>query len=711
MTNRIKSVFVFGLIISIWAGSTLFARTAQNTAGTADADTATGTAGKQTVGATRATNIPQAIPQAASPAILPPFMAQSMIYDRPDMMMRLWYYSCMDEAKQRWLARFEQLTDVASVERYQKRQRDFFLARLDLPTERTPLNPQITGTIDRKIFRVEKIVFESQPNFHVSAAIFLPPKDKFTPPYPAVVVPCGHSDNGKASEAYQRACMLGAMNGLAMLIVDPIDQGNRFQHLDANGQPYAISVKAHNLVAIGGIPLGRSAATTMIWDLMRAVDYLQCRNDIIKDRIGVMGNSGGGTQSAYLMALDERIACASPACYVSSVLGDTIRSIGPPDDEQLIFGQGDFVLEHADYGIIRAPKPTLLCTATRDFFRINNSWETFRQMKRVYGLFGLGDRMELIETDNPHGYTRQLREGAVRWMLRWLANRDEAIVEDETIKIFTDDELRCVPGPGVLALPGARTVHDLNRQRNQQFKAVRDERCKNMTPQAASEMVRRVARFRSLDELPPAIIRQESKSRHRVALEPQPGIFLPIKARWQKTPSDSITIVIDDQGRNSDFVTQVFAKERGDVLAVDLRGWGETQGSGGRHSSPEWFGPDRNEFYFAFLLGKTYVGMRTEDLYSVIQYCRTHGKSKFKVIARGGAATIAIHAAIGAPGSIQCIQAVEPLPDWNDIVEQSPCPVQLTDLVYGALKEYDKSNLRRLCGKICETQTTAENKK
>lgn len=639
------------------------------------------------------------------PVEVPPsFLVRAMICDRPDMMMRNWYHHEMDKAKDQWQAKYDRLTEISDIIDYQKDHLDFFLRQLDLPNKRTPLNPQITGRITRPEFQVEKIVFESQPKFPVSAALFLPSQSKFKAPYPAVVLACGHSDNGKASLSYQRIAILGAMNGLAVLSVDPIDQGDRLEHLDSTGKPYAMTVKGHNMAAIGGIPIGRSTATIMMWDLMRAIDYLQTRPDIIHNQIGVFGNSGGGTQSAYLMALDSRIMAAAPACYVSSIAGKTIRTIGPPDDEQLIFGQVGFGLDHPDYCIIRAPKPTLLCTATKDFFNIGDSWETFRLAKRIYGRFGLGERMDLVETDEFHGYTKELREAGVRWMLRWLANRDETVIEDETIPVFTDDELRCVPAPGVFALPNVRTVYDLHRQRALELTDLRHNSLKNKTTEEAAVLVRKTANFRSLAEIPLPKIRSEAPTRSTAALECEPGIYLPLRSRW-KDLEGAITIVLDDQGRFSDFVTETFKKNKGDILAVDLRGWGETLGKGGRNTASEWFGIDRNEFYFAFMLGKTYVGMRTEDLFSVIRYCQSKGKTEFRLITRGSAETIALHAAVCEPGLIKEIQAVDPLPDWNEQVKNAPCPIQLTDYVYGALKNYDKSDLRKLVN-IKQIQTS-----
>ena len=94
---------------------------------------------------------------------------------------------------------------AADVERRQKELRAFFLASLgDLP-ERTPLNPRVVGTLKRDGYRVEKVIFESRPRHHVTSNLYLP---EGPGPFPGVLVPCGHGDNGKAYESYQRICIL-----------------------------------------------------------------------------------------------------------------------------------------------------------------------------------------------------------------------------------------------------------------------------------------------------------------------------------------------------------------------------------------------------------------------------------------------------------------------------------------------------------------------
>lgn len=95
--------------------------------------------------------------------------------------------------------------------------------------ERTPLNPKIVGTLKGEGYRVENVLFESRPEFHVTANLYLPT----TPgPWPGMIVPCGHSHDGKVAGGYQRICILLARHGMAALCYDPLGQGERYQMID-----------------------------------------------------------------------------------------------------------------------------------------------------------------------------------------------------------------------------------------------------------------------------------------------------------------------------------------------------------------------------------------------------------------------------------------------------------------------------------------------
>jgi len=375
----------------------------------------------------------------------------------PSEMMRAYWNRLSLAALDRSDAEYEKLKTPEQLLAHQQRMRQFFLAQLGSLPQRTPLCPQVTGRIERDGYAIEKVVFQSQPRHYVTGLVYLP---KVGGRVPGVLVPCGHSTNGKGADTYQRACILLARCGMVALCYDPIEQGERAQLLDAQGKPVSPSVGGHSLLGVGSALLGRNTATYRIYDGMRAIDYLQSRPEVDPKRIGCTGNSGGGTLTAYLMALDDRIQAAAPSCYLTS-FRRLLETAGPQDAEQNIAGKVAFGMDHSDYLLMRSPRPTLMCCATHDFFDITGAWATFRKAKRFYARQGYAERVDLVEADEQHGFTPPLRQAAVRWMRRWLLGIDEP-VWDSNPPVLKDPEIQCTPDGQVMRLPGARSTYDLN---------------------------------------------------------------------------------------------------------------------------------------------------------------------------------------------------------------------------------------------------------
>jgi dienelactone hydrolase len=312
--------------------------------------------------------------------------------------------------------------------------------------EKTPLNAKTVGVDRRDGYRVERVIYESRPHHHVTANLYVPDGKG---PFPAVMIPSGHDSNAKAAAAHQRMANLLVRNGIAVLAYDPIGQAERRQLLDAPNKAAIPSMtNEHTLIGIGALLIGQGTATYRIWDGIRSIDYLESRPEIDAKRIGCTGVSGGGTLTSYLMALDDRIACAAPACYITS-LERLFATIGPQDAEQNITGQVALGIEHADYLTMRAPRPTLLATGTQDFFDIKGSWTTYREATQIYNIMGHGERVGLVEFNIKHGYPKQMREAIARWMCRWLLNKDEQIVEP-MFEIVKDADLQCTRSGQVL---------------------------------------------------------------------------------------------------------------------------------------------------------------------------------------------------------------------------------------------------------------------
>lgn len=632
-------------------------------------------------------------------------------FGAPGEMMTHYLFAQVARAEQAWKDAYEARKTPEAIQEYQQRLKAEFVDRIGGFPERTPLNPQVVGTLQRRGYRVEKVVFESQPRHFVTAALFLPDADRYPPPYPGVLVPCGHSNDAKAYPNYAGYGALLATNGLAALVFDPIDQGERHQWQDADGKFTLWGTAAHNMVGKGCILLGWNTARYEIWDAMRAVDYLQSRPDILADRIGCSGISGGGTQTAYLMALDPRITAAAPGCYICGLFGRLLKTNGPQDAEQNIFGQLAWGMDHADYCMMRAPQPTLLLTATRDYFNIEDAWASFRMAKRLYGRLGYPDRMELAETDEEHGFTKQLREASVRWMLRWLAGRDEAIFEPEDLDVPNKADLQCTPEGEVMLLPGARSTYDLNRDQAVAL-AARRRQLWNETPREA--LIRQIAAtagIRPLDDLPEPTVQARGDLERpgyrvrKLLFQVEDGVVLPALLFVPEGTPTSKVLYVHEQGKAADAAPggaiESLVRAGKIVLAADLRGTGETQRTGQRYFQPEFHGPDGQDFYVAYLLGRSYVGMRAEDVMICARWLRTNYAPQDappEWIAVGHVGIPALHAAAVRPDLFGSVTLVRPFVSWTNAVELGVNKLPLVGTVHGALAVYDLPDLAALLG-------------
>ncbi|OHB85260.1 MAG: hypothetical protein A2Z38_03315 [Planctomycetes bacterium RBG_19FT_COMBO_48_8] len=611
-----------------------------------------------------------------------------------------------------WKQEYEQRKTPEQIAEYQKRLRDKFIEAIGGLPEHTPLNPQVTGVIQRDGYRVEKVIFESRPKHHVSALLFLPDAGKYKPPYPGVLVPCGHSDNGKAYESYQTMGALLALNGMAGLVFDPIDQGERSQMLSQ--LPELAGTRAHTMLGVGSILLGRNTALFEIWDGMRAIDYLQSRPDVDPKRIGCTGNSGGGTQTSYLMSLDERIIAAAPSCYITG-FERLLDTIGPQDAEQNIYGQLAFGMDHADYLMMRAPMPILICAATEDFFDITGVWNSFRYAKRLYTRMEFAERIDLLENDAGHNYNRLQRQGVVRWMSRWLLGQDLPITEPE-IKLLSDEEVLCAPGGQVMNLDGARSTYDLNRDFEKDLAGRRKKQWANKGRAELLDEVRRLAGIRRLAELPePKVtssgtVERDGYQVKKIILTSEDGIYLPalmfvpLVRDGQAHGTDAgqaAVLYIHEQGKAVDTAPggpiEAMVKTGKRVLAVDVRGTGETQQSK-QNKFTDAIGLDWKDVFTAYLLGRSYVGMRAEDVLVCTRFLRQEQAGPAELIAAGNVTIPALHAAALEPELFGSVRLTGLLSSWSNVIESGRSYNQQVNAVHGALTTYDLPDLAATLG-------------
>lgn len=604
------------------------------------------------------------------------------------------------EAQKHFDARRDLVAKLQTPDDIKKRQthlRGKFLEALGGFPSKTPLSPQVVGTIKADGFRVERVIYESRPQHHVTANFYVP---NGKGPFPGVLVPCGHSINGKAAEAYQRVCILMAQHGMAVLCYDPIGQGERVQLLNATGKPaIAGSTSEHTMVGVGALLVGQSTATYRIWDGIRSLDYLASRPEVDPQRLGCTGNSGGGTLTAYLMALDDRIVCAAPSCYLTT-LERLFATIGPQDAEQNITGQVAFGMEHADYITLRAPRPTLMCVATQDFFDIGGAKTCFKEARRIYDKLGVAEKVAFFEFDDKHGFSKPRREAAARWMKKWLVGVDEPITEGD-FRSFKDEELQCTRSGQVLEDFKGQSAFHLNWSRAQLLAkdrpGVRPDldslgRLLGMKQRHSWKADELAVLDAALFDAKPVAWREFQVT--KAELPTEPGIRVPVAffAAADK-PKERIALYLHEEGLDGGTHTIArLLKEGYSVAALDLRGWGETAPAKPTgKKSPGYFGNDSKESFLGIHLNRPLLGQRAHDLMRAISYFA--GRSEHvSLVAVGNTGPVALHAAAMHP-RLTALTLERSLVSWSSVVQNPVSVNQLTNIVPGALRVYDLPDL------------------
>jgi hypothetical protein len=382
-----------------------------------------------------------------------------------------WMYDVGDQLKRFIYKRSEQAfaagdaardacTTRTAIEARQRTIRETVIRELGgLPPSDTPLNVQKTGELKGDGFRVEKIIFQSRPKNYVTALLYIP--DALKAPTGAVLFVSGHSQPAKGYPEYQTVCQYMAQAGLVVFAIDPIGQGERYSYFDPATKETSVGwgTVEHDYAGAQCLPLGLSMARYFIHDAMRAIDYLQTRPEVDPARIGITGNSGGGTQSSLLMLTDPRIAAAAPATFIMN--RETYMNAGGAQDaEQIWPGFTAAGFDHEDILLAMAPKPVCVLAVTGDFFPIEGTRRTVERCKRLWEIAGKPGSLELVEDNSTHEYTAVLARAAARFFFKHLRGA-ECKLDESKIRLFAESQVWCTKSGQVRAeFPDAEFVHE-----------------------------------------------------------------------------------------------------------------------------------------------------------------------------------------------------------------------------------------------------------
>lgn len=613
------------------------------------------------------------------------------------------YHFLTGEASGLLTSREEKISQIKAIDDLLKRQEEVrkTLWQIAGPFQgRTPLKARVTGTVMKKGYRVENIIYESLPGFYVTASLFIP--SNISKPAPAILFCSGHSSGAYRLPFYQLPLLNLVQKGFIVLAIDPVGQGERLQYFDpAKGESViGGSTNEHSYPSVQVFLTGKSIARYFIWDGIRGIDYLAGRKEVDPARIGVHGLSGGGTQTAYISALDERVAASATAGYITSYRR-LMESVGVQDGEQNFYHGISSGIDHADFIEIRAPKPTLIMATTGDFFSIQGTRETYREVKRIFELSGSPDNIEITEDDYGHGYTKKNREVMYAFFQKHLQLPGSPAEED--VEYSTAEELQKTSTGQLSTSIGGETVFSLNRieaaKLEQQLQASRADLKRHLS--SVKNSARDLSGYRKPSVIDDPVftgrIQREGYAVEKYFVKGEGDYVIPYLLMIPSISKSKALIYLNPSGKLAEAAAggemEWFVKNGFTVLAPDLIGTGET-GPGVFTGDATIDNVSYNLWYTSVLIGRSLTGIRAGDVVRLAEILKKNGSiGEVCGIARGVMGPVLLHAA-AFEKDINRVALVESNSSYRSIAANRFYDPKLVNcIVAGALKSYDLPDL------------------
>jgi len=580
------------------------------------------------------------------------------------------------------------------------------------PLDRTPLNARLTGIVERPGYRIEKLTFESRPRLHVTANLYVP---SGTGRRPAILGPLGHSTNGKAWTSYQKLFSNLARKGYIVLAYDPFGQGERIEY--PGSQPGQSTLgggtSEHEYAGRRLILLGANFGLFRAWDGIRGIDYLLTRAEVDPERIGCCGQSGGGTLTQFLAALDSRIRAAVVSMGNTENLAQ--QNVEPPgsadDAEQNIVPALARGIDRADLLYAFAPKPLLIGITLHDAGHtyspeyVSGSQDLYDEYRRTWALLGAGDRVSLQATTVSHGYVYEMRRATYAWFNRWLEMKQAD--DDETSQsVEPDATLFVTPTGFVTTSLGGETALSLTRQ---MANAIAPR-----PPLSGDEMRSRIRRVLGVDDsrdapLAARILATIRKPRYRAEqfeLTSDREIRTP---GWLLTPDNAglstpTLLYLGERAAWSSMAEDAFAERlctQGAcrVAVIDVRGRGDCAVAyppRGRFYFPDRIPDEAYITWFTLMLGRPLLGGQVYDTLRALEYLRSRMDTTGTVslVGDGAHGVIALYTA-ALDASVRGIALRQAVTDYRSLAVAERYTQPFGIYAYGLLREFDLPDVAR----------------
>ena len=549
-------------------------------------------------------------------------------------------------------AELEKLVTPELIAERKRWARQSFWSLIGGQPERTPLNARTVGTVQRGSYRIEKVIYEARPGLPVTANLYVPSRGRG--PYPAVLLQMGHSPLGKAYTTYQRCAQGLVQLGFVVLGFDPQGQGERVFYPDSSGKVsrLASADDEHSVAGRQMLLTGDTVTRLQTWDAVRSLDYLLSLPYVDRRNVATTGQSGGGTVSMFLLAVDDRPTCAALAsANTENFASGNFEAPGSTDDaEQNLIGAGPLGFDRWDTIYPFASKPLLISVSDKDFFGtysphyISSGWEEFQLLKKIYSTLGKADHLAWGGTALPHSLEYDSRMQIYNWFLRWMKSDARPVTEEPPTKVEMPETLYCTESGNVIKSLQSQTPFSMQLKR--------PSRPRQETLEKLLQLERTsYGPLKVLKTLPGRGVTIEA-----VEMQSAPSVYLPAWV-FQSRPyrnNRPLLLLLEGGGRNTawheDELCQTLARQGFAVCVPDLRGIGDLQGEIGP-GNPRYTRRHNEEEEYAWaslILGKPLLGQRVSDVLALVRGLKQHpvlGSRPIVLAAQGRLTVVAQFAA------------------------------------------------------------------
>jgi hypothetical protein len=506
-------------------------------------------------------------------------------------------------------------SDPGEWENYRDKLRAEIIKKAGVVTDHDlPLNIKETGTIQMKGYSIKNISFQTRPGIYATANLYIPEGDG---PFPGVVNMLGHWRKGKIdSEGPQAVGHSLALNKYVCITIDPWGAGER---TTAHGDfEYHGSNLGASLMNIGETLLG-----IQISDNMRAVDLLCSLGDVDPAKIGATGASGGGNQTMWLAAVDERVKASVPVVSVGTFESYVMESNCICE----LLPDGLTFTEEA--GVLALANAVMLVNHTGDtnptFFPAE-MLRTYNNARKVFKMMGKENNIDYRLFDLPHGYMSEDREAMLGWFdLHLKAQGTEEPKKGIRFDQLQEEKLMVFPAGG--RDKNIISTDEYCRMRGKELRTA-FLNSKTFSPELKKKELRAILRIDEKPYLKKVYHFSGKNGWDRLALETSGDMLIPVLHLAPVNKSEGYVIICDTEGKKGISLSLIddLRKKGSGVVIIDLPGTGELTSTSSilYDNTGKLHTLSRAELW----LGKTILGEWVKTLNIVTMFLRSEYKAE-----------------------------------------------------------------------------------